>query len=69
MQYSIRQDAVTLTQSLISFTQINDDGSVSLIPVDWYNSQYQAYLAWVVAGNTPLANIPLLTDPAIGIDS
>jgi hypothetical protein len=35
-----------------SIVRINDDGSISGIPIDEANIDYQAYLAWVAEGNT-----------------
>jgi hypothetical protein len=32
----------------------NDDGSISSIPVNPDNKDYQAYLAWLAEGNEPL---------------
>lgn len=33
--------------------RINDDGLIDGIPTDPANTDYQAYLEWVAAGNTP----------------
>jgi hypothetical protein len=32
----------------------NEDGSILSIPVNFDNTDYQAYLKWVEEGNTPL---------------
>jgi hypothetical protein len=37
-----------------SVTRFNDDGSISCIPVDVQNADYQEYLKWLEEGNTPL---------------
>lgn len=33
--------------------RVNDSGSISFIPNDPLNLEYQAFQAWVDAGNTP----------------
>ena len=39
---------------LISIQKSNEDGSGMSIPIASDNTDYQAYLAWVSQGNTPL---------------
>ena len=34
--------------------RLNADGSITGIPADEANTDYQAYLKWVSEGNTPL---------------
>jgi len=36
-----------------SVLRTNEDGSISSIPFDPANTDYQTYLAWVAEGNTP----------------
>jgi hypothetical protein len=38
-----------------SLNRFNEDGSVTCIPFDPDNTDYQAYLKWLEAGNTPEA--------------
>ena len=44
----------TFTNQLCSVNRTNEDGSVTSIPLDELNTDYQAYLKWVAEGNTPL---------------
>ena len=50
MHYEIRHTG--LGTSLVKVETINGVEVVSFIPQDEDNVQYQAYLAWVAAGNT-----------------
>ena len=38
----------------LEIIRTNQDGSVTSIPDDPANTDYQEYLKWVAAGNTPL---------------
>ena len=42
-------------QVVKSIKRISDDGTVSSIPKNEANTDYQAYLDWVAEGNTPEA--------------
>jgi hypothetical protein len=35
-----------------NIVRINEDGTISFIPLNENNTDYQAYLAWVEEGNT-----------------
>ena len=37
----------------LSVFRFNDDGSVTCIPFDPANTDYQEYLKWLAEGNTP----------------
>ena len=43
-----------LSKQPSSVNKITDDGSIICIPFDPANTDYQQYLAWLEAGNTPL---------------
>jgi len=49
--YKLITDSQTKNQSII---KIDDNGNAWGLPKDPDNTDYQAYLAWVAEGNTPL---------------
>jgi hypothetical protein len=49
--YKLKMDSVSNRASSVFKT--NEDGTVSSIPFDPANTDYQAYLTWLEAGNTP----------------
>jgi hypothetical protein len=49
MNYQVK--STIFGEQIIRF---NDNGSLSHIPKKEENSDYQAYLAWLAEGNTPL---------------
>ena len=61
--YSIKIDINTGLPKTDNFNITN--GIIYLTPVEWYNAEYQGYLAWVAAGGTPLDGIPLLTQAPV----
>ena len=50
MRYKLQNDP--FTNELDSIKRTNDDGSISFIPFDDNNTDYQDYLKWVAEGNT-----------------
>ena len=42
------------TKEPCSVNRTNEDGTVTSIPFDPDNTDYQAYLKWLEEGNTPL---------------
>jgi len=44
----------TFTNEPCSVNRDNGDGSVTSIPLNPDNTDYQAYLKWLAEGNTPL---------------
>jgi hypothetical protein len=49
--YKLHMDSVSNRASSVFRT--NEDGTISSIPFDPANTDYQAYLKWVAEGNTP----------------
>lgn len=47
-----------LNNSDAGVTRSNEDGTISSIPLNPANTDYQAYLAWVAEGNTPNPYVP-----------
>ena len=43
--------SIILNEELESITRLNDDKTITYIPTDPANSDYQAYLAYVANGN------------------
>jgi len=56
MIYQIVKDLNNPLGQTISL--IRDDGTITSIPPDKSNADYQAYLAWVAEGNTPNPYVP-----------
>jgi hypothetical protein len=52
MIYKLAKDFIS--GQVVSVIRTDDDGKVYGIPMDEANTDYQAYLAWVAEGNTPL---------------
>jgi hypothetical protein len=50
MNYTIKKDPI---DSLDILVKTNEEGRQFFIPFDPDNTDYQAYLKWVEAGNTP----------------
>jgi len=49
--YKLHMDSVSNRASSVFRT--NEDGTISSIPFDPDNTDYQAYLRWLEAGNVP----------------
>ena len=52
MIYKLFRNALTGETDVVA--KFNSDNSVTSFGFDPANTDYQAYLAWVAAGNTPL---------------
>jgi len=44
-----------ITEVINTVRVVNEDGSITSIPFEPANTDYQAYLKWVAEGNTPEA--------------
>ena len=53
MQYKLCPIIRNFTE-VKAIIRYNDDGSISSIPVNVDNRDYQKYLEWIAQGNTPL---------------
>ena len=49
-----KYEIVTAEDGVKSLKKTTEDGTVWWLPFDPANTDYQAYLAWVEAGNQPL---------------
>ena len=54
-RYQLYANTPDTGRVLNSIKRILDDGTISCIPMSDGNRDYQEYLAWVAAGNTPEA--------------
>ena len=54
MEYKILISQEPFGKTTENIEQIFDDGSILCFPADPNNPNWQAYLAWLAEGNTPL---------------